>query len=109
MLKLTCRDQYSGTRSGQLSFHPQSCLVAQCSRLPCLKRVFMQDAASVRADHPIPAQAGVYYFEVEVISRGQKGYIGIGFSTRSVHLARLPGEYICQCIPVCTILTDSNR
>lgn len=27
-----------------------------------------------------------------MISRGQKGYIGIGFSTRSVDLARLPGN-----------------
>ena len=51
----------------------------------------MQDAASVRADQPIPPQAGVYYFEVTVISRGQKGYIGVGFSTRNVDLERLPG------------------
>lgn len=52
---------------------------------------FLQDAASVRADQPIPPQAGVYYFEVTVISRGQKGYIGVGFSTRNVDLERLPG------------------
>lgn len=54
--------------------------------------IYPQNAASVRADQPIPSQAGVYYFEVEVVSRGQKGYIGIGFSTRSVELARMPGE-----------------
>lgn len=54
----------------------------------------LQDAAAVRADVPIPHQAGVYYYEVEVISRGQKGYIGIGFSTKNVSLERLPGEVL---------------
>jgi hypothetical protein len=53
-----------------------------------------KDAAAVRADQPIPSQAGVYYYEVEVISKGQKGYIGIGFSTRGVDLERLPGKSI---------------
>lgn len=51
-----------------------------------------QNAAAVRADYPIPPQAGVYYYEVEVVSRGQMGYIGIGFSTRNVNVERLPGE-----------------
>lgn len=59
---------------------------------PCLLESTSQDAAAVRADHPIPPQAGVYYFEVQVISNGQKGYIGIGFSSRAVDLERLPGE-----------------
>jgi len=52
----------------------------------------LQNAASVRADAPIPPQTGVYYYEVEIISRGQKGYIGIGFTTRAVNLERLPGQ-----------------
>lgn len=57
----------------------------------------VQDAAAVRADYPIPPQAGIYYFEVEIVSKGQKGYIGIGFSSRAVDLERLPGTlYGCD-------------
>ena len=33
------------------------------------------DAASVRADHPIPSSCGIYYYEVSILSRGSKGYI----------------------------------
>ena len=32
-----------------------------------------KDAASVRTGHPIPAAAGVYYFEIKVISKGRDG------------------------------------
>jgi hypothetical protein len=31
------------------------------------------DAASVRADHPIPPSCGIYYFEVHILSRGSQG------------------------------------
>ena len=31
------------------------------------------DAASVRADHPIPSSCGVYYYEVHILSRGSQG------------------------------------
>ncbi|KAK9899895.1 SPRY-domain-containing protein [Cystobasidium minutum MCA 4210] len=50
-----------------------------------------KDAAAVRADYPIPPLTGIYYFEVDIVSKGQKGYIGIGFSSRAVDLERLPG------------------
>ncbi|ORX95020.1 SPRY-domain-containing protein [Basidiobolus meristosporus CBS 931.73] len=49
------------------------------------------DAAAVRANYPIPPQCGLFYFEVEVISKGRDGYIGIGFSAHGVSLNRLPG------------------
>jgi hypothetical protein len=32
-----------------------------------------QDACAVRGNHPIPTICGVYYFEVEVISKGRDG------------------------------------
>lgn len=32
------------------------------------------DAASVRADHPIPSSCGIYYYEVTVLARGSQGY-----------------------------------
>lgn len=49
------------------------------------------EAASVRADHPMPKECGLYYFEVTVLSRGKDAFIGVGFSGRKVNLNRLPG------------------
>ncbi|EGF84396.1 hypothetical protein BATDEDRAFT_2468, partial [Batrachochytrium dendrobatidis JAM81] len=49
------------------------------------------DAASVRANTFIPPQTGIYYFEIAVTSKGRDGYIGIGFSTSTFELSRLPG------------------
>jgi len=31
------------------------------------------DAAAVRANHPMPYQCGLFYFEVTIISKGQSG------------------------------------
>jgi hypothetical protein len=33
------------------------------------------DAASIRSNHPIPVQCGIFYFEVEIISKGRDGYV----------------------------------
>lgn len=50
------------------------------------------EACAIRADHPMPAQCGIYYFEVTVISRKrEESSIGIGFSGKNVPLSRLPG------------------
>lgn len=49
------------------------------------------EAASIRADHPMPKEVGMYYYEVTVLSRGKEGWIGIGFSGKRVSLNRLPG------------------
>jgi hypothetical protein len=73
------------------------------------------EACAIRADHAIPSRAGIYYFEVTIISRKREEYdlsdlnpldpyiaisnhltsvrtsIGIGFSSKSVPLSRLPG------------------
>ena len=35
-----------------------------------------KDAASVRADHPIPSDVSLYYYEVQVINRGRDGFVG---------------------------------
>ncbi|KAG8781976.1 hypothetical protein FRC15_007787 [Serendipita sp. 397] len=50
-----------------------------------------RDAAAVRAECPIPAACGVYYYEVKVIDRGNKGQISIGFATKDLQLSKLPG------------------
>ncbi|KAF8530934.1 hypothetical protein JB92DRAFT_2854373 [Gautieria morchelliformis] len=50
-----------------------------------------KDAAAARTDHPIPAACGIYYYEIEIVDKGQKGHISIGFGTDTVRLSRLPG------------------
>ncbi|PSC72505.1 Ran-binding 10 [Micractinium conductrix] len=50
-----------------------------------------KDAAAVRSNHPVPSDCPIFYFEVEIASRGRDGFIGIGFSTAEVELDRLPG------------------
>jgi hypothetical protein len=68
------------------------------------------DASSIRTDHPIPPQCGIYYYEVTILSRKREEYapqcglvgstrsnllyrssIGIGFSSKDVSLNRPPG------------------
>jgi Ran-binding protein 9/10 len=31
------------------------------------------EAAAIRADHPMPRQAGIYYYEITVVSKGKEG------------------------------------
>ncbi|PVI08390.1 Ran-binding protein-like protein [Periconia macrospinosa] len=50
------------------------------------------EAASIRADYPMPRQCGIYYYEVTVVSKGKDGrMIGVGFSGPKVSLNRIPG------------------
>ena len=35
-----------------------------------------KDAASVRADHPVPFDVSLYYYEVQVINKGRDGFVG---------------------------------
>ncbi|KAI9742170.1 MAG: hypothetical protein M1818_004070 [Claussenomyces sp. TS43310] len=50
------------------------------------------EASSIRADNPMPAQCGIYYFEVTILSRKrEESSIGIGFASKEVPLSRPPG------------------
>ncbi|KAK3325598.1 hypothetical protein B0H66DRAFT_129849 [Apodospora peruviana] len=50
------------------------------------------EACAIRADHHMPSQCGVYYFEILILNRKKEDTtIGIGFSSRSVALTRPPG------------------
>ncbi|KAI0885822.1 SPRY-domain-containing protein [Annulohypoxylon maeteangense] len=50
------------------------------------------ETCSIRADHPMPWQAGIYYFEVTLLSRRRdETTVCIGFSTKNVPLMRPPG------------------
>ncbi|PVG00698.1 SPRY-domain-containing protein [Serendipita vermifera] len=50
-----------------------------------------REAAAVRAECPIPAACGIYYYEVTVLDKGNKGQISIGFATKDLNLSKLPG------------------
>ncbi|KAF0539416.1 SPRY-domain-containing protein [Gigaspora margarita] len=39
-------------------------------------------AAIIRANHPIPSQCGIFYFEVEIINKGKNGMIGVGYCSK---------------------------
>ncbi|KAI1250917.1 hypothetical protein MGN70_007978 [Eutypa lata] len=56
------------------------------------------ELCSIRSDHPIPPQAGLYYFEVQILSdahhltrRRDEATVCIGLSTKNVSLSRPPG------------------
>ncbi|WIA15425.1 hypothetical protein OEZ85_002076 [Tetradesmus obliquus] len=48
-------------------------------------------AASIFADHAVPQDVPLYYFEISVVNKGAQGFIGIGFCAEDVNLGRLPG------------------
>ncbi|CAB4384715.1 SPRY-domain-containing protein [Rhizophagus irregularis] len=48
-------------------------------------------AAAVRADYPLPVEAGLFYFEVYIVNQGLEGLIGIGLSEPNVNLNGQPG------------------
>ncbi|KAF8584921.1 SPRY-domain-containing protein [Ramaria rubella] len=52
-----------------------------------------KDAAAARSNFPIPAACGVYYYEIDVVNKGQKGHPhgALRFGTDTVRLSRLPG------------------
>ena len=38
-----------------------------------------KDAASVRADHPVPFDVSLYYYEVQVVNKGRDGFVGADY------------------------------
>ncbi|SZF03976.1 unnamed protein product [Blumeria hordei] len=50
------------------------------------------ESCAARANHPMPSQGGIYYFEVTILARKrEESSLGIGFSSKKVPLTRLPG------------------
>ncbi|KAI1823842.1 ran-binding protein [Xylaria intraflava] len=61
---------------------------------PALRTTREQDheTCAIRADHPMPSQAGIYYFEVTILSkRRDEVTVCVGFVAKNVSLARPPG------------------
>ncbi|KAJ3827625.1 SPRY-domain-containing protein [Lentinula raphanica] len=50
-----------------------------------------RDAAAARSIQPIPPACGIYYYEIEIHSKGQKAHISVGFAGPDVKPSRLPG------------------
>ncbi|RIA81582.1 concanavalin A-like lectin/glucanase domain-containing protein [Glomus cerebriforme] len=50
-----------------------------------------KEAAIIRTNNPIPTQCRLFYFEVDIINKGQDGVIGIGFCKQTVNLNMMPG------------------
>ncbi|CAG8454879.1 13181_t:CDS:2 [Cetraspora pellucida] len=51
----------------------------------------VNQAESVPTDYPIPPEVLLYYFEVDIIDKGEDGYIGVGFAKDLEILEILPG------------------
>ncbi|CAG8466920.1 11257_t:CDS:10 [Diversispora eburnea] len=51
------------------------------------------DAASIRTDHPIPRKAGLFYYEIDIMNKGDKGFIGLGLGLKDVLLDKMPGYH----------------
>ncbi|CAG8954835.1 hypothetical protein HYFRA_00008520 [Hymenoscyphus fraxineus] len=50
------------------------------------------EAFAIRADHSMPSQCGIYYYEVTIVSRKrEESTIAVGFSSKTVTLSRIPG------------------
>ncbi|RIB06523.1 concanavalin A-like lectin/glucanase domain-containing protein, partial [Gigaspora rosea] len=45
-----------------------------------------------RANHPIPPQCKLFYFEVDIIDEGKNKKIGIGFCEKEFNLNSMPGR-----------------
>ncbi|KAI1347003.1 ran-binding protein [Xylaria sp. FL0043] len=62
---------------------------------PALRTTREQDheICGIRADHPMPTQAGIYYFEITLLSkrREETTTVCLGFVAKGVSLARPPG------------------
>ncbi|CAG8544251.1 13042_t:CDS:2 [Acaulospora morrowiae] len=48
-------------------------------------------AAAIRSDHPIPKEAGIFYYEVDVIDSGPMNLIGIGIGRKASYINRQTG------------------
>jgi hypothetical protein len=49
------------------------------------------DVGAAHADAPVPSDVDVFYFELQVLSPGARGCIGLGFTDSSFNLSRQPG------------------
>ncbi|ODN78193.1 hypothetical protein L198_07982 [Cryptococcus wingfieldii CBS 7118] len=49
------------------------------------------DATALLTEQPIPLAAGIHYYEAEVLSQGEEGYMSVGWMVKGRNLRRLVG------------------
>lgn len=77
-------------KQGGLEVMADGLEVKYTSPKPSAEREY--EAHSIRADHPAPSEAGIYYFEITILSRKRdETTVCVGFAARSVALGRQPG------------------
>lgn len=54
-----------------------------------------KDAASVRADRPVPFDVSLYYYEVQVVNKGRDGFVGTYTSLALTGSRRFPRQQLC--------------
>ncbi|WWC67171.1 uncharacterized protein I206_101078 [Kwoniella pini CBS 10737] len=57
----------------------------------CNPKRIDEDATSLHTTTPIPIECGVHYYEVEVIDRGEEGFMSVGWMKKGTNLRRLVG------------------
>ncbi|KAH8554030.1 hypothetical protein BGW37DRAFT_483215 [Umbelopsis sp. PMI_123] len=50
-----------------------------------------REAAAIRTTFTAKPQCGIFYFEIEIVSKGRDGYISIGFCDADTAMDKLPG------------------
>lgn len=76
--------------------NPKTCALAQhfactCSALHDPLYTPCHTQGAIQANHPVPAHADIYYYEVLVLDGGLSGKIAVGFADKSFKLTRQPG------------------
>ncbi|KAI0201948.1 ran-binding protein [Astrocystis sublimbata] len=68
-------------------------LEVRCNPALRTTREHDHEISSIRADHPMPSQAGIYYFEVTLLTkrRDETSTVCIGFAAKASSLARPTG------------------
>lgn len=49
------------------------------------------DVGAIQSTLPVPRQASIYYFEMTVIDKGEKGRTTLGFTVKDTKLSSQPG------------------
>jgi hypothetical protein len=58
------------------------------------------DVGAIQTSRPVPSCASVYYYEITILEKGERGYVSLGFADRAFKLNRQCG-YVHRCFFWC--------
>lgn len=68
------------------------------------------DVGAIQTSQPVPSCASVFYYELTVVEKGERGYLSLGFADRAFKLNRQCGYVLCVTslflLPPSNILTS---